>query len=155
MEQSGRERLWPAAVERIFTAPLVGVGISDATMDIMPPKRSPPHNSFLYFALASGVIPLALWVAFWIQALRRSLAASETEEAAAFRIPFLLYTFTIVMLGDLGFTSPWALIALSAVACPRASYRASGLLRLPGTGDGLTRPRALPHARTRHWTPVN
>lgn len=123
MEETGREKLWPAAIDRIFTSPLVGVGISDIGMSLSSSyKKSPPHNSFLYFALSSGVLPLAFYVAFWIQATRRSFLHAEGLKDGSFRIPYLLYTFVCVMLGDLGFMSFWALLALSVGAGSGISY---------------------------------
>jgi O-antigen ligase len=91
--------------------------VSEAQLTSLSTTRpSPPHNSFLYIALSSGVVPLVLWMAFWVQALRKSRADSGRLAERPFRIPFLLYTFGVVMLGDRGFISPWAFAALSVAA---------------------------------------
>src|SRR6185312_13986439 len=66
LEETGREILWPAAIDRILTSPLVGVGESNVAMRLGP-KDSPPHNAFLHFALSSGVVPFAFFLGFWIQ----------------------------------------------------------------------------------------
>lgn len=116
MEETGRGLLWPAAIERIFSSPLVtlfGVGEPNVYLDAMGPRRSvPPHNAFLHFALSSGVVPFAFFLAFWIQAAWRSVHA-KGQESDAFRIPFLLYTFVLVNFSDGIQWTPWALIALS------------------------------------------
>jgi hypothetical protein len=128
-EGTGRERLWPAAVERIWVSPITGVGISNVGLSVLSPTTpSPPHNSFLWFALSSGVIPFALYCAFWIQAMKRSLVSNQELGEGPFRLPYLLYTFVCVMLGDSGFMSFWALLALGVAAGTRASSRPRYLL---------------------------
>jgi O-antigen ligase len=58
-EETGREILWPAVVERIIDSPLIGVGISQVGTEVLRPhEATPPHNSFLYFALSSGIVPI-------------------------------------------------------------------------------------------------
>ena len=119
MEETGREILWPAAIERIFSSPFVtlfGVGLSNVAMDIIRARNSiPPHNTFLFFALSSGVVPLAFFIAFWIQAVWRA-AHAKSQEGDSFRIPYLIFAFVGAMFGDLGFMSPWGLLALSVGA---------------------------------------
>jgi hypothetical protein len=113
MEKTGREELWPDAIARISTSPVFGVGISKVGTDVLATGyATPPHNSFLYFALSSGVVPFAFWVSFWIQAAWRSVHA-KGQETDAFRLPYLVFTFVDVMFGDSGFMTPWALLALS------------------------------------------
>jgi O-antigen ligase len=118
-EESGRERIWPAAIDQFLASPLIGRGTSVVT-DVEG-QRSTPHNSFLYFGLTSGVVPLALWVAFWIRAGRSS---SHVERSAygPYRMPFLLYALTALILGDI-VTAPWVLLSLSVGAGPAISYK--------------------------------
>jgi hypothetical protein len=131
-EDSGREKLWPAAVERIFESPetiFIGVGLSKAGLDALSARKTvTPHNSFLYFTLSSGLVPAALFIAFWIQAAWRSLHAKEEQESDAFRFPYLIYSFVAVMLGDLGFMSPWALLTLSVGAGSALVYGKQSLV---------------------------
>ena len=113
MEETGRERLWPAAVERILGSPLVGVGVSNIGLYAMSPVTPhPPHNSFLYFALSSGVVPTSFWIFFWIRAFWRAARDRKRLGEAPFRLPLLIYSFIVVMVGDLQFVSPWAFLAL-------------------------------------------
>ena len=88
MEETGRELLWPAAIDRIFSSPFVtlfGGGPSNVTLDIAGhPESIGPHNTFLFFALSSGVIPLAFFIAFWIQAVWRAATMRNRKRAIHF-----------------------------------------------------------------------
>ena len=135
-EDTGRGRLWVAAVERIAASPLAGVGLSNVDMFVLSPtEASPPHNTFLWFALSSGIAPVVFFCGFWIQAAKRSWSARPNAGEALFRLPYLLYTFVSVMLGDSGFMSLWALLALSvgAGSCISHVFRRQSLLAtIPG-----------------------
>jgi O-antigen ligase len=123
MEETGRIILWPLVIERFLESPTVGVGLS--TIGTWLPDMSypiPPHNSFLYFALSSGIVPLVFYVAFWVRASWRSFSHIEQSEYAPLRIPFLLYLFVSSMLGDIS-TAPWVLLTFSVVAGPGISHR--------------------------------
>ena len=118
-EETGREVLWPAAIERIFSTPfatLFGVGESNILFPLGYGKSSPPHNAFLHIFLASGVVPFAFFVAFWIQAAWRS-AHAKGQDDDSFRLPYLVYSFVQYMVVDI-ITSPWALLALCVAAGP-------------------------------------
>jgi hypothetical protein len=120
MEESGRELLWPMAIERIFSSPFVtlfGVGEPDVGMyELSLRTASTPHNAFLRFWLSSGIVPFAFFLAFWVQAARRSALQGNRQESDAFRVPFLLFTFVALMFGDTPFMSLWALLAVSLAA---------------------------------------
>ena len=159
-EETGREILWPAAIDLIFSTPLtpfVGVGMSKALMYVLSPtKPFPPHNAFLYFALASGILPLACFVAFWIRA-GWSSAHVKGQEGDAFRIPYLIYAFVGAMLGDAGFMSAWALLALSVAAGSPVFYgklrllvvRIGGKVRFAfSSGEKAPRTRAVARYRS-------
>src|SRR5262249_54516972 len=64
-EDTGRVgSLWPDAIERISKSPVFGEGAS---------KVGTPHNTFLLFALSSGIVPLVFYIAFWIRLAWRSV----------------------------------------------------------------------------------
>jgi O-antigen ligase len=153
MEQTGREILWPYAVELIFSSPFVtafGVGEPNVAMDVYPfAKPTTPHNAFLHFALSSGFVPFALFLAFFIRAAWKSIHAVG-QETDAFRVPLLLFTFVAAMFGDTPYMSPWALLAISIAAGPPLAQgrRRFVTLRAPHRADFgtgwlvLNRPRS-------------
>jgi O-antigen ligase len=108
MEETGREALWSDAIERISESPIFGVGASKVLYT--------PHNTFLYFALVSGVVPLAFFIAFWIQAGLRSVAGNKEQQNQAFRFPYLLFTLVTATVGDLSFMTIWGCLALAVAA---------------------------------------
>ena len=132
-EETGREELWPAVIERIFESPetpLIGVGLAKTgTYALSAAKSNPPHNAFLYFLLASGIVPFAFFVGFWLVAALRSIR-SKDRESDPYRVPYWTYTFVAAMLGDSGFMSPWALLTLSVSAGSAVVYGKQRLLLL-------------------------
>lgn len=118
--ESGRERIWPAALERFFSSPLLGFGLSKLFTNVEGIQHV-PHNTFLYIGLTSGIAPLALWIAFWIRAARSS-SHVERSTYSPYRMPFLLYALTAFILGDIN-TAPWVLLSLSVGAGPAISYQ--------------------------------
>jgi hypothetical protein len=115
-EETGRLLVWPYVIERFFSSPLLGVGVLDIAT-FVPEMNRPinPHNTFLFFALSSGVVPLALYLAYWIQAGRRYFARAEPNEYAPYQIPFLLYVLVTFLVGDVNMAS-WVLLALTVGA---------------------------------------
>lgn len=112
-EETGRFLIWPAAIERIYDSPIVGVGADNvATYVSEAGKEHMPHNSFLYFALASGILPATLWIVFWIRAGRRSFFRADDNP---FRVPFFLYALSVFLFGSIASVS-WALVTLSVAA---------------------------------------
>jgi len=146
-EETGRERIWPAALERFFSSPLLGFGVSGESTEIEGSQHA-PHNSLLYFGLTSGIIPLALWAAFWIRAARSSPHV-ERSTYSPYRMPFLLYALTVFILGSIT-TAPWALLSLSVGAGPGISYqRARALMSRRIRGRRTTRSLGPFHAYNR------
>ena len=124
-EKTGREHLWPEAIEDISSSPIFGVGLS---------RPVGPHNSFLYFALSSGVVPFVCYVVFWIRAARRSFHDAGGSEYTPFRIPFFLYGLITFMVSDVS-TEVWALVVLTIAAGSRISYLPAQLPMTHQTGS--------------------
>jgi hypothetical protein len=141
-EETGREGLWPLAIERTLASPLttfVGVGMPNVAIDIT--GYAPPHNSFLFFALSSGIVPFAFWLFFWIQSGWRSFSHSERLKYGSFQIPFLLYIFVHSMLNDIS-TEIWVLLTLCVGAGSGVSQRLLVVrrTRAPRTAQSLGPP---------------
>lgn len=155
LEETGRLIIWPIIIERILDSPWVGVGTDLGTWvgvgatyvvgtQLVDSRFVTPHNAFLSFALASGVVPFALFVAFWIRATLASLTHRDGSDSAVFRIPFLVYGFAFFMLGD-GSPEPWALLILSVIAGHGISQHICRItvlrrIRRPGAVASLARP---------------
>lgn len=97
MEETGRFLVWPLAIERFFTWPfwLTGVGVSDVGIFVASKGiEVTPHNSFLFLALAGGVIPLLLYLAYWVRAASGLWEAYRTDAPdALFVLPLFIYIF--------------------------------------------------------------
>ena len=73
-----------------------------------------PHNGFLYLAQSSGIVPLALFIAYWLRAGRAALQADVGKSPdAAFYLPLLGFTFFTVNLGAFTFMQFWAIVSLA------------------------------------------
>lgn len=113
-EDTGRFVVWPLIVQRIVKAPLAGVGADNLVTEV-PGRAQPisPHNPFLFLALASGLLPAALFAAFWWRTVR-SVVRSRAEPGgnAAYRAPLLAYVLLIIQSGNMP-VPPWVFVATS------------------------------------------
>lgn len=130
-EDTGRLGIiWPAAVKMIFSSPLVGVGAANTSFFVPGEDWRPwtPHNTFIYLALSSGIVPLLFFLLFWVGAVWRSFANIEQQEYGPFRAPLLMYFLVISLTGDLGFMFPSGLLGLVIGAGIVSSSRTRGFL---------------------------
>jgi O-antigen ligase len=127
-EETGRALVWPLATKRFLESPIFGVGVSKIATWIPEATISiPPHNSFLFFPLSSGIVPAALYIAFWIRAVRRSFSDVGASEYSPFRTPLLLFVLVAFIFGDIN-VAPWAVVSLVVGAGSHNSHRREGLL---------------------------
>jgi O-antigen ligase len=130
-EESGREFLWPLAMERFLNSWPAGVGASDAMIRRPSGYLAGPHNGFLYIALASGVIPLAFFLAYWIRAAKGAFRANSAHlPDAPFQVPLFIFAFLEMMMLDGAFMSAWHVVVLSIATAAQAPRRA---LRIRGS----------------------
>jgi O-antigen ligase len=115
LEESGRFVLWPAAIQRFLDSPWVGVGESQTgTYMETTGQIITPHNGFLFISLASGIIPLILFIAYWWRAVRGALHARTKQLAeASFTVPLLIYAFLITVVGNFVFMFPHVIAAVA------------------------------------------
>jgi O-antigen ligase len=130
MQESGREKIWPAVIDRILASPVLGVGESEVGTYISAGQPDQPHNTFLYIALSAGMLPASLLLAFFIRAGRQSAVQAKAQKDEAFRLPYVVFTFVVLMLGDLGFMAPWALLTIAVAAGSSVVYGRQGLLAI-------------------------
>lgn len=114
-EGSSRLQAWPLLLEIFLNSPLFGVGASHAYI-VVPGtgKVINAHNAFVFIAVGSGIIPLALFVGYWIRSVSAALRANITASLeSAFYVPLLIYTFFIISVGNLDYMAPWAIVSLA------------------------------------------
>jgi O-antigen ligase len=146
-EETGRLLVWPLVIERFLDSPLAGVGVADVeTYVSVGGKEITPHNSFLFIALASGIVPLLFFGAYWWRAVRgvRRLS-SEGMTSASFYRPLLVYSFVVVMLSNEPFVSPFVVAVLSGPLAATGKRRASQ----HQVGLGHVKLHNVPQARVR------
>ena len=113
-EETGRFRVWPLLIERFLSSPLIGVGVSHAGAVISSGKFVTPHNSFLLFAVASGIAPLVLFCSYIFRAQWTAFRAGRSNHERPFLLPLVTYTVLIICAGNMDFGAPWAIVALAA-----------------------------------------
>jgi O-antigen ligase len=128
-EDTGRMAVWPLAIERFLSSPLLGVGMSNtATRVPGRAKLIEPHNTFIFLALSSGVLPLVFFVAWWIRAARNAFSYNEQLADSPFRFPLLVCIFWMSLFGDFDFMSPWGVVTLCIAMAPNMPYGGSHLV---------------------------
>jgi hypothetical protein len=111
---SGRLQVWPILIERFINSPFIGDGASNAGAFTEPNIYRTPHNSFLLFAVASGIVPLLLFIAYCLRSILASLRANSTDQDHLYYLPLVVYTILIACSGNVEFMQPWAVVSLSA-----------------------------------------
>jgi O-antigen ligase len=119
-EETGRLKVWPLLLEKFLSSPLIGEGASRAGA-VVRGNFITPHNSFLLFAVASGIVPLILFCAYCYQSGRAALHASASDQDSIFYLPFVIYTVMISSFGNFDFMNPWGIVSLTAPIAARVS----------------------------------
>ena len=145
MEESGRLSVIPYAVNTILGAPMFGIGASKVSLRVGASYIT-PHNGFLFLALASGCVPLLLFIIHWIRVWKAAILASRSAvREAPFCIPLCAYSILIIMFSNTVFLSPWCVAAFCIVmAAGRPLQKVIQGERLVGFTTSLARFRNLP-----------
>jgi hypothetical protein len=112
-EETGRLKVWPLLIEKFFDSPVIGVGASRVGAWIRPDKYTSPHNSFLLFAVASGIVPLILFCLYCYRSGMTALRSNIHDKESMFYLPLVVYTVLITSAGNLDFMAPWAVVSLA------------------------------------------
>jgi O-antigen ligase len=116
LEETGRLLVWPIDIGRFAASPFIGVGASDVASYVpRADKWITPHNSFIFIALASGVVPFIFFVAYWMRAASGAYRSSAEQHGdAPFLFPLLVYAFLTSHAGNMTFMSPWMIVTMVA-----------------------------------------
>jgi O-antigen ligase len=128
-EETGRLLVWPLVMQRFLNAPMTGVGLTEIGTYVPQFNEAiTPHNSFLYVGVASGIIPLAFFIAYWLKAGKGAYRLINHQRSEGpFCLPLYIYTLIIAFLGAGEFMFSWAVVTLTMVT-------AAGHLRRPAHG---------------------
>jgi O-antigen ligase len=145
-QETGREAVWPRAVDRILKSPVIGYGASHVATYVPGRGMLTPHNCYLFIALSGGAIPLLLYAGTWIQAGRKVMQAGRMQlPDAPYLASVLVYGFLAVIPENQQFMSAWSTIiictTLSSTALSAVRQKAVPLAK---KGLYMTRP-AMPH----------
>jgi hypothetical protein len=113
-EETGRLKVWPLLIERFFDSPFVGVGASRLGTWTSPDHYTTPHNGFLLFAVASGIVPLVLFSFYCYRSGITAVRADIDDKESMLYLPLVVYTVLITSAGNMDFMAPWAVVSLAA-----------------------------------------
>jgi O-antigen ligase len=134
-EETGRLRVWPLLIQKFLNSPFIGYGASQNGEIINTGQSVSPHNGFLLFAVASGIVPLVLFCAYCFRSGMTALRTNAADRGSIYHLPLVVYTVLIISAGNLEFMEPWALVSLAlpvvADVCREARERSIRSLR-PG-----------------------
>jgi hypothetical protein len=75
-----------------------------------------PHNGFIFIAVASGLVPLSLFAAYWVQLFVKAFGGhAAAHEDMPFHGPLLSYSLLIMMGLNQAFMVPWMMVTLASV----------------------------------------
>jgi hypothetical protein len=134
-EQSGRERLFPIAMERILDSPWIGVGLADVAIRNSVGKFINPHNGLLHIALGAGIFPMLCFVRYLAQSIAGALRIFWKEHSsgeAALVPPLVMFALVEIMILDFSFMSPWVVVAFSLASTQQGSVYLGERLRKQG-----------------------
>jgi O-antigen ligase len=113
-EDTGRLAVWPLIIDSFLDSPWIGVGHSHVGAYTGPGKFVTPHNSFLYVAQSSGIVPLVLFIAYWLSAARAAFSTEgKSSPEAIFYLPMLIFSFLLANSLTYAFLELWAIVSLA------------------------------------------
>lgn len=116
--ESGREKLWSRALERIVDSPWVGSGLGDIRIETRDERFVNPHNPLLHIALGAGIIPVICFLGYLVRVaigVRRIMQSVQVGEAALLP-PLIAFGLFETMQADYTFMSPWIVVVFGFAA---------------------------------------
>lgn len=130
--ETGRGKVWPLALERLFDSPWTGVGMEAIPTLVAWRRAITPHNALLYIGLAAGIIPVICFLGYLARAVSGALHIMRRVPAgeATFIPPLVTFALIELMSLDTAFMSAWVVtvFALASLATrPRIRLRQNPL----------------------------
>jgi O-antigen ligase len=119
MEETGRGKVWPLALQRIFDSPWTGVGLDDIPTWASQNKPITPHNGLLYIALGGGILPLMFFLGYLFRAgtgAIQIMRGFHYGEEATLLPPLVMYALMETMVLDTAFMTVWPVVVFALAA---------------------------------------
>lgn len=117
-EETGREVIWQAALDRFYDAPWIGNGLGDIRVRRGAGRFINPHNGLLHIAVGVGVFPLICFVGYLMKAVIGAFhRMGRIDEGEAILLPpLVVFALIEIMVLDYTFMFPWAVVVLGLAA---------------------------------------
>ncbi|UVT19557.1 MAG: O-antigen ligase family protein [Nitrospira sp.] len=124
VEESGRGKLFPRALERILNSPWIGVGLDDIKVPYGGRRVMNPHNGLLHIWLGAGIVPAMCFLGYlWRVAIgTRHLMRMVPVDEAMLIPPLVVFGLVEFMVLDYTFMSPWTVVAFGLAAGAGQAY---------------------------------
>ena len=116
-EETGREKLFTIALERILGAPWIGVGLGNITINHAGTLVN-PHNGLLHIALGAGIVPLICFLGYLARAVIGTLRIMRRGYVGEVALlpPLVVFALVEIMILDYSFMSQWVVVVLGLAA---------------------------------------
>jgi O-antigen ligase len=117
-EKSGRERLWPVAIERISNSPWIGVGLDNIGIRYTSTRIMNPHNGLLHIALGAGILPVICFVSYLARVVTGAFLLTQRVQVreALLLPPLVVFGLFETLVLDFTFMSSWVVIVFGLAA---------------------------------------
>jgi hypothetical protein len=123
MEETGREKVWPVALDRLLDSLWTGVGMDAISTHIARNTNITPHNVLLYIGLGAGIIPVICFLGYLARVgtgtlrIMRGMYLGETA-----LLPSLVtFAFIEIMQLDTAFMYSWVVVVFGMAAAAQDS----------------------------------
>lgn len=115
-EETGRGKLWPAALQRLLDSPWTGYGLDAVRVRAAWNFAHTPHNALLYIGLGGGLIPLLCFLGYLARVGINTMHIMKGYPVGeATIIPALVaFAFIQIMLADNFFMFAWVVVVFTS-----------------------------------------
>jgi len=125
MEETGRGKVWPVALDRLLDSLWTGVGMDAISTQSAWNRYITPHNVLLYIGLGAGIIPLICFLGYLARVgtgILRIVRGVYVGETAL--LPSLVtFAFLEIMQLDTAFMMSWVVVVFALATMKRPLVR--------------------------------